>query len=251
MFAVDLSRDGKLAKRVDQAVSRRWAGEPRAATVVYRPDGDPTLAQGPLSGQSRDSRALQADKPTQDAWDAAEYVIALAEVDPASGAPHLGSWSEDAVLFVTAGRSSGERLRTAAELIRGAGLRLRFGVLLRTDRTDNSLGMPDPEDYSRSPAKRRSMTTLAAERTTRLLRGDPPVSSDGVCLGHCSRSGLRCSSTSWRSPACRPWCRSPRHRPAGHPGRTPGGMLLALVINPGASCGRTCSSCCSCWRSSR
>jgi capsular polysaccharide biosynthesis protein len=150
VFAVDLSRDGKLTKRVDQAVSRRWAGEPRAATVVYRPDGDPTLAQGPLNGQSRDSRALDADKATQDAWDAAEYVITLAEVDPASGAPHLGSWSEDAVLFVTAGRSSGERLRTAAELIRGAGLRLRFGVLLRTDRTDNSLGIPDAEGSSRT-----------------------------------------------------------------------------------------------------
>jgi capsular polysaccharide biosynthesis protein len=150
VFAVDLSRDGKLAKRVDQAVARRWTGEPRAATaVVYRPEGDPTLAQGPLNEQSRDSRALQADKPSQDAWDAAEYVIALAEVDPASGAPNLGSWSEDAVLFVTAGRSSGERLRTAAELVRGAGLRLRFGILLRTDRTDDSLGMPDPEASSR------------------------------------------------------------------------------------------------------
>jgi hypothetical protein len=95
------------------------------------------------------SIARKVIPPSQDAWDAAEYVIALAEVDPASGAPNLGSWSEDAVLFVTAGRSSGERLRTAAELVRGAGLRLRFGILLRTDRTDDSLGMPDPEASSR------------------------------------------------------------------------------------------------------
>jgi len=49
------------------------------------------------------------------------------------------------VLFVTAGRSSAERLRTSGELVRAAGVRLRFGVLLRTDRTDDSLGLPDLE----------------------------------------------------------------------------------------------------------
>jgi hypothetical protein len=146
VFAVDLGRDGKLAKQIDRALARRGSGDDRAsAVVVYRPDGLPMLAEGPLASQHRDSRGLQTDQSTREAWDAAECVITLADVDPASGAPHLASWSEDAILFVTAGRSSAERLRTTGELVRAAGLRLRFGVLLRTDRTDDSLGLPDPE----------------------------------------------------------------------------------------------------------
>ncbi len=45
---------------------------------------------------------------------------------------------------MTAGRCSAERLSTAAELVRSAGLELAFAVMVGSDRTDESLGLPDP-----------------------------------------------------------------------------------------------------------
>jgi hypothetical protein len=65
----------------------------------------------------------------------------LADLDPAVGADHLTEWADRVVLVVTAGRSSVEKIRTVGEMIRGAGLDLRFTALLRTERTDDSSGV--------------------------------------------------------------------------------------------------------------
>ena len=69
--------------------------------------------------------------------------LTLAEVDPAVGVEHLRSWSEEVVVLVAAGRSSAERLRTTGELVRSAGLRLLFAMMVGTDRTDETLGLPE------------------------------------------------------------------------------------------------------------
>ena len=66
--------------------------------------------------------------------------MVLADLDPSMGADHLAAWTDRVAVVVTSGRSSAERVRTAAELVRAAGLDLRFGALLRADVTDESSG---------------------------------------------------------------------------------------------------------------
>jgi hypothetical protein len=70
-----------------------------------------------------------------------DVTVVLADLDPAVGADHLTEWADRVVLVVSAGRSSVEKIRTVGEMIRGAGLDLRFAALLRTERTDDSSGL--------------------------------------------------------------------------------------------------------------
>ena len=70
-----------------------------------------------------------------------DVTLVLADLDPSVGADHLKAWTDRVIVAVTAGRSSAERVRTAAELVRTAGLDLRVAVLLRTERTDDSSGV--------------------------------------------------------------------------------------------------------------
>lgn len=135
---------------------RNQARRPASAPVVFRPEGVPSLARGPIGAAAGVTVDLPEDDPLRPAWDAADVVLTLAEVDPAVGVEHLKSWAEDVVLLVTAGRSSAERLRTTAELIRSAGLHLLFAMMVGADQTDESLGLPDTIDDPLSGAGRTS-----------------------------------------------------------------------------------------------
>ena len=131
-FLVDLSASGALARRRG---ARSEAGRP----VVFRPTGVPALATGPaaLRGGPVD---LPDDVPWREAWEQADVVLALVEVDPGIDAEHLRSWVGQVVPLVTAGDSSAELLETTAELVRAAGLALPFTMLVGADRTDESFG---------------------------------------------------------------------------------------------------------------
>ena len=59
-----------------------------------------------------------------------------------------------AVVLVTAGRSSAERLRTTTELLRSAGLALPFALMLSSDEYDESLGLPDQPDTGEGNARK-------------------------------------------------------------------------------------------------
>jgi capsular polysaccharide biosynthesis protein len=152
VLAVDLSRHGGLAKQVSR-VSGGLPVSQAAPPLVHRPAGNPALTTGPLASSHHDGQALAADEQTRQAWDSASCIVTFVEADPA-GAERLGSWAQDAVLVVTAGQSSGERMRTIGELVRAAGIHLRCAVLLRADRTDDSLGLPE--------ASRTHLPTLGA-----------------------------------------------------------------------------------------
>lgn len=81
-------------------------------------------------------------------WDASEAparaVLTLATVDPAKGAWHLG-WAHQAVVTVTAGCSSAQRVSSAGVLLRSAGVAIRSGVLIGADPQDESIGLVQPE----------------------------------------------------------------------------------------------------------
>jgi capsular polysaccharide biosynthesis protein len=79
--------------------------------------------------------------------DGTHLLLTLATLDPAVGADHLATWASDAVVVVSAGESSAERIHSVGEMIRLAGLRLDSVVLLGADKADESLGLtPRPDE---------------------------------------------------------------------------------------------------------
>jgi capsular polysaccharide biosynthesis protein len=152
VFLVDLSTSGQLAQAMTRGLARDTTDDPKRP-VVFRPEGVPSLAQGPVGVSLGVIGDVPPDDPRRAAWEVHDVVVTLAEVDPAVGAEHLASWAEQVVLIVAAGRASGERLRTTAELVRQAGLQTLYGVLVRADRTDESLGTPITFDTGSGPAR--------------------------------------------------------------------------------------------------
>jgi hypothetical protein len=76
-------------------------------------------------------------------------VLTLVTLDPSLGGEYLSSWAADAVVVVTAGQSSWTRIHAVGEMIRLAGTRLLFAILVGADKTDESLGtIQTPKRYT-------------------------------------------------------------------------------------------------------
>jgi capsular polysaccharide biosynthesis protein len=104
------------------------------------PDRDDLVPIGPLDRDPRRSRVDQPAGPLVAACASADLILTLADLDPALGAEHLPGWASDAVVVVTAGRSSSAKIHMIGEMIRLAGLSLVSGVLVGADKTDESIG---------------------------------------------------------------------------------------------------------------
>jgi hypothetical protein len=76
--------------------------------------------------------------------DGVNAVLVLTRVDPGRGAWHL-RWAKQAVVSVTAGCSSAQRVSSTAVLLRAAGITIRSGVLIGADAEDESIGLLQPE----------------------------------------------------------------------------------------------------------
>ena len=115
-----------------------WTPGSATPPTVLRPRGLPALARTAEdllpAGQWDDG-----DNTVQPSL--GDVTLVLADLDPAVGADHLTAWADRVILVLTAGRSSVEKVRTIADLIRAAGLDLRFAALLHTERTDYSSGL--------------------------------------------------------------------------------------------------------------
>ena len=154
VFLVDLSVSGALTHRLSPMGGQSGRVDPTehaqvlvadagAAPTpsVFRPAGVAELARGPRGAARGAVTDLPVGDPSRAAWDAADVVLALVEVDPGIEVAHLGSWVDQVVPLVTAGRSSAELLETTAELIRAAGLTLPFAMLVGSEDSDESLGL--------------------------------------------------------------------------------------------------------------
>jgi capsular polysaccharide biosynthesis protein len=130
---IDLTEHGGL----DSAVQELMHGQDFERPTVLRPRGIPALADHPA-----DLRAVghedEEEAPSPDLFDVS---LVLADLDPSVGADHLTAWTERVIVVATSGLSSVERVRTAGDLVRSAGLDLRFAALMHADATDVSSGL--------------------------------------------------------------------------------------------------------------
>jgi hypothetical protein len=84
------------------------------------------------------------DPPWVATTDVASTVLILTAMDLARGAWHL-TWTKQAVVTVTAGRSSAQRVSSTAVLLRAAGITIRSAVLIGADADDQSFGLLQPD----------------------------------------------------------------------------------------------------------
>lgn len=130
VLLIDLTNDGALSPGWTPRASANWP-------IVSRPRGVPALARDladlEVVGGDWDPRSPLSP-------DLMDVTLVLADLDPSVGADHIAAWADRVIVCVTCGHSSAERVRTAADLVRAAGLDLQFGALLRSDGTDESSG---------------------------------------------------------------------------------------------------------------
>lgn len=134
VFVVDLSRRGVVA------------GRPGSRDLeVHEPTVMPGLARGPRGAGTAATVDLPGDSWTG-AWNVADVVLALVEVDPGIDVGHITTWADQVVPLVKAGAATAELLSTTGDLVREAGLGLPFAMMVACDATDESLGIVAPVD---------------------------------------------------------------------------------------------------------
>jgi hypothetical protein len=132
VLVADLTDEGLLA----QSVENLWIDRPALAD---RPGGHLQVFR-----PSRDDIGEVVEPPWVATPDGVNAVLVLTKVDPARGAWNL-EWAKQAVVSVTAGRSSGQAVSSTAVLLRAAGITIRSGVLIGADAEDESIGLLQPE----------------------------------------------------------------------------------------------------------
>lgn len=137
VFVADLS-GGALADQLGVAEPGIQAVTVNQERIVLAVPAPRDVA--PIGPLSRAASIASASDGIAMAYSGADILIALATLDPAVGADHLSTWTNEAVAVVTAGVSTTVKIHAAGEMIRGAGIHLTSAVLLGADRNDESLG---------------------------------------------------------------------------------------------------------------
>jgi capsular polysaccharide biosynthesis protein len=117
--------------------------------VVAIPGRDDVVPVGPLEHGSAEAQQSAFAEALADACASADLLLTLVTLDPSLGGEHLATWATDAVVIVTAGRSSWTRIQAVGEMIRLSGTRLVSAVLVGADSTDESLGVLHTAEVSR------------------------------------------------------------------------------------------------------
>jgi capsular polysaccharide biosynthesis protein len=143
VLAVDLSGTKALASTLGVSTAgthdSRFSG-PDLSLTVFLPEKDSGPAEGRHLLRGEAEHSVPDYDPMAQAWADADVILTLAALSPSVGAEHLRTWTAQATAVVTAGKSSTTTVHSAGEMIRLAGIRLVSTVLLRADRTDDSVG---------------------------------------------------------------------------------------------------------------
>jgi capsular polysaccharide biosynthesis protein len=110
------------------------------------PDRDDPLPVGPLSSVTSPAGPAQAGHALVASDVSADLLLTLVTLDPALGGEHLPTWAANAVVVVSAGQSSAERIHGVGEMVRLAGMQLHSVVLIGADKRDESLGLVHGSD---------------------------------------------------------------------------------------------------------
>lgn len=130
---VDLSTSGLLATRPRRLIGRRDPIQNRQLVKVRRHD----VRVSELASRSRER--FSSDKELG----RIEVILTLIELDLGAGVDVLGDLADAAVVLVSAGKVSAERLRSSATLLRQSGIHPAFAMLAGADDTDDSSGLLD------------------------------------------------------------------------------------------------------------
>jgi capsular polysaccharide biosynthesis protein len=150
VVAADLSRDARLARLLGvKAPGVHAVNHNGANFTIAVPDRDDAVPLGPLRALTSPMGPAQADAPLAASCASADLLVTMVTLDPALGGDHVATWATSAVVVVSAGQSSAERIHGVGEMIRLAGIRLDSVVLIGADKRDESLGLtPRPDEQA-------------------------------------------------------------------------------------------------------
>ena len=180
-LAASLAQTGShvmVADLCGGAPAARVAGvsEPGTHTVQFAgadvdvlvPAPDDIAPTGPLDVPPRSRESASRTEPGP-VGRSSGVLLSLVALDPSLPGDHLRSWASEAVVVVTAGRSSWTRIHAVGELIRLAGTRLVSAILVGADKWDESLGVRAGSGGRRAP------TTSAHGGSEYMSLADPTV----------------------------------------------------------------------------
>jgi capsular polysaccharide biosynthesis protein len=150
VVAADLSGDAQLARLLGVKTSGVHAVNHNSANfTIAVPDHDDAVPVGPLRAVASLTGSAQAAGSLAASYASADLLLTLVTLDPALGGDHLATWATSAVVVVSAGQSSAEKIHGVGEMIRLAGTRLDSVVLIGADKSDESLGLtPRPDEQA-------------------------------------------------------------------------------------------------------
>jgi capsular polysaccharide biosynthesis protein len=157
--------------------------------VTAIPEPEEIAPVGPLGSASPTAQPA-LDGQVAAACASADLLLTLVALDPAVAAEHLATWATDAVVIITAGRSSWSKIQAVGEMIRLAGTNLVSAVLIGSDKSDESLG---------------ATRTAPADRDTAAKQASRPDAEGHAAAADLGRGG--------RQPEAAP---ASRARRAGH-----------------------------------
>ena len=143
-----------------------------ARLVAAVPDPTEFAPVGPLRPTSpRAQPAITGELAA--ALPSADLLLTLITLDPSVGGEHLATWAPEAVVVVTAGRSSWTKIHGVGEMIRLAGTRLVSAVLVGADKADESLGVTPTPEAGSDAVVRQAMRAEAESSFAGGRRGRP------------------------------------------------------------------------------
>jgi capsular polysaccharide biosynthesis protein len=147
VVTVDLSSGAHMAHllRVKSPGAHAVSSNGASFTIAV-PDPDDAAPEGPWRAVTSPAGSAQPGDALGASYASADLLLSLVTLDPATGWDHLATWATHAVVVVSAGQSSAERVHAVGEMIRLAGTRLDSVVLIGADKRDESLGLTHRSD---------------------------------------------------------------------------------------------------------